>query len=571
MTPATETGQSVVLYPLSIGELEDGAAEVGRPETGVFVSLPEQGIELIRDMQQGLNLAEVSARFTQRYGQAPDLEDFIGALTECGFVRQVGDRYPSEPGDADQATGPAEPQMRGWRLLSSLPADRVAWTVSKPALVACALAWIAMPVILAVRPDLIPRGKDGLLGLGVTGDAIGLTILTWALLLGHEMAHMVAVRARGCTGVLRISHRLHLLVAETDMSSVRSLPRSQRYAPYLAGMTFTLAVFLLCLVARLAGMNAQPVPAIAFLCAVTLMLELAVFMRTDVYYVMVTWLRLGNLMGDTWHFIANQLARVLRKPQPYDLSAIPARELRIVRWYSAFMLAGVLVFVGQFLLLGVPLLLSFITNTVSGLGGGPAKLGFWDSVALLALAAAHFGTLGFVAVQRRLHPVTEVTRLSDRIVCDFPAPVAPQTNTCRVQRSERDGQCPGGEAVLVEHRTQDDRAISTGIPAPGQGRSPHRFPLPELPSPSATHSRPVRMLASKPAEPAVFPRRQRERGNRRPGHPRAGRIQVLAPARRAARSSPMTRIEEQPPARPPAANRSRQVPGCATAQSWRIA
>jgi hypothetical protein len=64
--------------------------------TGVFVSLPEQGIELIRG-----------------------------------------------------------------RLLSSLPASRTAWLVSKPMLVVWLLVWIAMPVILAMRPDLAPSGKDG--------------------------------------------------------------------------------------------------------------------------------------------------------------------------------------------------------------------------------------------------------------------------------------------------------------------------------------------------------------------------------------------------------------------------
>lgn len=407
MNSMVQAEQTVVLYALSIGELEDGMAEVGRPETGVFVSLPEEGVELVRTMQQGLTLAEVSARFAERYGTAPDLEDFISALTECGFVRQIGEQYLGESADGAQEAGSTVPLVRGWRLLSSLPTSRVAWLVSKRALFVWALVWIAVPVIFAARPGLVPKGKDGLLGLGVTGDAVGLTILTWILLLGHEVAHLVAVRARGCTGVLRISHRLHLLVAETDMSSVRSLPRSQRYVPYLAGMTFTATILLLCLVARLAGLNAQPVPAIAFLCAVTLLLEFAVFMRTDIYYVMVTWFRLGNLMADAWHLIGNQIARVLRRPRPYDLSAVPARELRIVRWYSVFMVAGVTVFVGQFLLLGLPLLFSFIRNTGTRLGSGPATLGFWDGVVLLSLVVAHFGTLGFVAVRRRLHPVTQ--------------------------------------------------------------------------------------------------------------------------------------------------------------------
>lgn len=395
----------VVLHPLHIGTIEDGAAEVGRPETGVFVSLPEQGIELIRDLQLGLTLAEVSARFAQRYGEAPDLDDFLGALTDCGFVRQVGDRPLNDVRDGLSAEAPVR-QMRGWRLLGSLPPERVAWLVSRPAVVGWLLVWLAVPVVLLARPDLLPRGTDGRLGLGVAADAVGLTILTWILLIAHEAAHMVAVRARGCTGVLRLSHRLHLLVAETDMSSVRSLPRSQRYVPYLAGMTFTMTVLLACLLARATGWGAQPIPAIGFLCLVTLLLEFAVFMRTDIYYVIVTWLRLGNLMADTWHFVGNQAARVLRRRPRYDLSTVPARELRIVRWYALVLVLGVAVFVGQFLLLGLPLLITFVRDSVTRIASGPATAGFWDAVVLLLLAAAHFGTLGVVAVRRRLRRAT---------------------------------------------------------------------------------------------------------------------------------------------------------------------
>jgi hypothetical protein len=406
MTTTTHEHDVVVLHPLHIGEVEDGAAEVGRPETGVFVSLPEQGVELIRDLQRGLTLAEVSARFADRYGEAPDLADFLTALTDCGFVRRIGDDAVDQQ-DADAAdTTAGEPRVRGWRLLGSLPPDRVAWLVSRPALVGWLLVWVAVPVLLVLRSDLVPHGADGRLGLGVAGDAVGLTILSWMLLIGHEMAHMVAVRARGCTGVLRLSHRLHLLVAETDMSSVRSLPRSRRYVPYLAGMTFTVTVLLLCLLARTVGFDVQPVPAIAFLCLVTLLLEFALFMRTDMYYVTVTWLRLGNLMGDTWHFVGNRIARLFRRPQRYDQSSVPAREMRIVRWYSVVLVLGVIVFVGQFVLLGLPLLLTFVRDSVARLASGPATAGFWDAVVLLLLAVAHFGTLGIVALRRRLVPVT---------------------------------------------------------------------------------------------------------------------------------------------------------------------
>jgi len=394
--------QTVQLHPLHIGEIEDGAAEVGRPDTGVFVSLPEPGIAIIRYLQEGLTRSEVSARFAEQYGEPPDLDDFLTALGDCGFVRQIGDEPAAEPAEPDAPA--TRPQMRGWRLFATLPTERVAWLLSRPAKVIWVLAWLAGPAVFALRPDLIPVAADGRLGIGVAADVLLLTALAWALVIAHESAHLVAVRARGCMGVLRLSNRLHLLVAETDMSSVRSLPRDQRYAPYLAGMTFNLALLDVMLVLQLSGVDGQPVRAVAFLCLTTVLFELAFFLRTDMYYVIATALRLGNLMSDTWHWVGNQLARAVGRPARYDLSAVPARELRIVRWYSVLLVVGVGVVIGQFVLYGLPLLLTFVRDAVARLGTGPGTAGFWDAMALLAITLAHFGTLGVVAIRRRLRP-----------------------------------------------------------------------------------------------------------------------------------------------------------------------
>ena len=95
MTGTALTEQSVIeLHPLHVGD-SDGAAgqgvgyEVGRPETGTFISLPAEGVSLLSWLRAGLPLGEVRARFAARYGQAPDLEDFRAGLTACGFVDRI--------------------------------------------------------------------------------------------------------------------------------------------------------------------------------------------------------------------------------------------------------------------------------------------------------------------------------------------------------------------------------------------------------------------------------------------------------------------------------------------------
>ena len=90
MTAVQLSGDSVVtLYRLHIGDEVEGAVEVGRPETGVFVSLPKEGATLVRWLQDELPLDEVSTRFCDAYGVDTDVGDFVRELSGCGFVESI--------------------------------------------------------------------------------------------------------------------------------------------------------------------------------------------------------------------------------------------------------------------------------------------------------------------------------------------------------------------------------------------------------------------------------------------------------------------------------------------------
>jgi hypothetical protein len=101
-------------------------------------------------------------------------------------------------------------------------------------------------------------------------------------------------------------------------------------------------------------------------------------------------------MQDTQRWLVNLAHRVIGHDAPHDLSAVPARELRIVRWYAGFYVVGVAVAVGQVVLLGLPVLVRFMHQAVAGLAGGPAHTAFWDGAGFLAVVAANFGLLAIV-------------------------------------------------------------------------------------------------------------------------------------------------------------------------------
>src|SRR5262249_9805124 len=156
----------------------------------------------------------------------------------------------------------------------------------------------------------------------------------WSLVFLHEAAHLLAARARGCAGSLSISRRLYFLVAQTDMSGIRSVPRSQRYAPYLAGMTVDLMILLICFLLRATGTGGRITSVITYLVIIQLLFQFAIFMRTDVYYVITNWLRLGNLMHDVQQLLIGLVARMLGRSSGHDTNPIPTRERRLVRWYA---------------------------------------------------------------------------------------------------------------------------------------------------------------------------------------------------------------------------------------------
>src|SRR5436305_7143281 len=117
--------------------------------------------------------------------------------------------------------------------------------------------WAAAAVLLITRSELRPSAGRAYQNIGVLGNLALLTVLGWLLVLLHELAHLAAKRARGCSGSMDISYRLQLLVAQSDISSVRTLPHSQRYASYSAGMMCEVRTLLGCWLLLLAGVRSS--------------------------------------------------------------------------------------------------------------------------------------------------------------------------------------------------------------------------------------------------------------------------------------------------------------------------
>ena len=354
---------------------------------------------VIRALQAGATLAEAAAEAEQHAGEPVDVAAFVAALRELGFLDDGSRAEPARTAPVQQRRWLAGvPQRWAARLFG-----RIAWSCYAAALVFCVACF-------ALRPSLWPHPAE----VGRDGVVLTLALLLTLLLSGvHEGWHWLAARALGLPVRFGVDRRLFFLVFETDLSLLWTVPRRQRYGPQLAGLAIDSVVLagllgmqLSAAAGRLplAGSTARLVAAVAYLKVGTMLWQCLVFLRTDLYGVLVTATGCRNL----WAVKSLQLRQAfgrLTADQAAELAAADPRDVHIGRWFRWLYLAGFLGtagYLGYFLL---PALVSAMQWSSDGLSAGPAHAEFWATAAasaLLYLPLLAAGALWLAARGRRL-------------------------------------------------------------------------------------------------------------------------------------------------------------------------
>lgn len=396
------TDLRAALAPLVMSQ-DGGECVLGRPDLGLYVEVPEPGIVFLTALRDGASLEDATAAASEAVGEPVDGEDFLRGLAEVGLLEPVQ--------SGDPAVAPAggrrirwiegvSPRVARWFF------GRIAWTIyGTSALVAFGL--------LLFRPDLRPGFEDTWFLTDPVLSVLALLPLSLALAAAHEAWHWLAGRAVGVPAVFRVSRRGFALVFETDLSQLVTVPRRQRYGPFLAGMAFDSVVLAAALTARLLyreDLLALPPTLDRVLGAVVLTQVLvlvwqwaAVFLRSDGYAVLANALRCNNLYRATWLTAKDRLWR-LPADEAAELAAVGEHDRRVARWFAIGYMAG-MVGVGWLVLnFGLPFLIGmmmWIANNLAGLAA--TSVAFWESVAVLVvLMLQWFGPPLLALRERRL-------------------------------------------------------------------------------------------------------------------------------------------------------------------------
>ncbi len=374
------------LHPLS-RQLENGVAIIGWGDE--FLELPPEGLQFIAWLDQGLSLAEARQQFEAHFNPFPETEllEVMRAFLACNFIAAVDDLTIS--------TQPASAKSQ----LTWLPQSWAGSLFSTPLL----LAWLAvvLPAIAlwVISPALWPRLNDYFWLDNYNFIIILVGLLLWLVDMPlHELAHLLACRAKGIDASITWTQRLGFIpMSQTIMHNIWAVPRSMRLLPLAAGMMLDLlriSGLIYLLYFQQEGLLHWPELAVKFLkfylltSTLSLTAQFWLFSQMDGYFLFSALLGQRNLQADTYNWLKSKLGRITR----FDP---PAGGMKFIYLYAMITVVGGGVFLGQFLLVQLPIKLRLLweawLNVRSGISAAPLEFG--DGLAVLTSQALDLSLL----------------------------------------------------------------------------------------------------------------------------------------------------------------------------------
>lgn len=378
-------------------QLDGDVVILGDVDRQVFVAIPAEGLDILESLVAGNTVGQTARLYEEKHGEKPDMEDFLEALEQEGFVGET---------TAVEAGAVKEIRRDHWRWRFDWISQRAAQRlVDWPAMAVYGLI-IAVGVGLMVDdPGVLPKAGNALL------FPEHFAALTWAWiffanagLFLHEIGHVIAARAAGVRAGMGIGNQLWMLVVQTDMTSIWMSPKRQRYIAFIMGSivdavscTF-LAAFVWSAHRDLIGpppWSVQLATAVLLAPMTRIIWQFFFFLRTDVYYVIATANNCKNLMGDTEDYLHNRWARLRRSPHRIDQSAIPSHEMRVIRRYSYLWFYGRVISMAVYAAIILPVILGYAYQLILLLTGRETRFDSWDfaTVGILVIAINGGGLL----------------------------------------------------------------------------------------------------------------------------------------------------------------------------------
>jgi hypothetical protein len=370
---------------------------VGDPDRSVFLSVPEVGVVALRELASGRTVAEASAAAERHLGVDVNVLEFAEGLLAAGLVTAI-----------DGHSTPNVTAVEPVRWIEAVRPEHVRPFFGHVAWVLYSAVALLCVVLFALEPSYWPTFEDVYFYPDPALCLAAVTLLGLVFAACHELCHWLAARAAGVAARFKVSRRFFVLVFETDLSQLWTLPRRNRYSPLLAGMAFDALVLAPSLGLRVAwsrGLLYLP-PLVVRLLGVVVLLEVIglcfqflVFMRTDLYAVLITVLGCRSLTRVSRLALKEKF--VALTPDEYrELDEAHPRDRRAASLYAPLYLLGVVGALYFFIVYFVPSTVVLGGWTLLSLKGTPVSgPAFWEALAI-----------GVVTITQALAPLLVVLR-----------------------------------------------------------------------------------------------------------------------------------------------------------------
>jgi putative peptide zinc metalloprotease protein len=351
--------------------------------TGNFYEMPKVCIIAIELINQGKPIGEIEKFLINEFpGEEINLLAFVNQLIELELVNEVNGEPITRCLDSKMYSG-----------FFWIPKNLAQFFFNSISSKLYFLLLIASAGLILFQPDLFPRYSDLFPFNLMFQNVVVLLLVSFFLIILHEFGHVLAVRSEGLPAKIEIGHRLFLVVLETDMSQVWKLPAERRNKLYLAGIYFDFVVLFLALLAQIFTSEDSLITGLLKLVVldtfIRLVYQAAVFMKTDLYYVLENKTGCYNLMENGRNFLARWLP-FLGVPDTETF----AGEEKFVRRYAVFYLSGILLTIVITAYYYIPQMI-FAVNEIMlpGFLEPITSIRFWDSVVFLLQIVLVLGLL----------------------------------------------------------------------------------------------------------------------------------------------------------------------------------
>ncbi|GLZ79154.1 hypothetical protein Afil01_39610 [Actinorhabdospora filicis] len=360
---------------------------VGRPDIDSYIHLPPDGAALLRRLSQGSTPAEVAEWYHAEYGETVDMADFLEAITDLGFVAAEGEEVA------------AAPRVK-WQGLARV-------LFSKPAFAVYGLLIAGAVAATVMDPTLAPSYRNSFFHPSLLVVSLTLFIGQFPFLILHEGAHALSGRRLGLNSSLRFSRRLYFIVLETAMDGLVSVPRAKRFLPILAGAITDLVVtaVLTLTAAATTGIVRGICLAFALTTLMRLLWQCYFFLRTDLYYLVVTVLGCTNLHAVSRNLLHRRLAKLLRLKTPPTTPGAEA-DYKAARWYSWLLVVGYAAMLVSVITVVIPSTVYVVVEVFDRIDAGASAGMIADSIVVAVLILSQFVIAGALALRERLRNTT---------------------------------------------------------------------------------------------------------------------------------------------------------------------